>query len=294
MMPEAAELSSGKGHRDENFPVASILIAPRHRGIILAFYRFARVADDVADNAAASVDEKLQLLDGMRRTLLGEADVSPEAAALRAILSARALTPQHGLDLLEAFRRDVTKLRYKDWNDLMDYCRVSAMPVGRFVLDVHGEERSAWLASDSLCAALQIINHLQDCGADYRLLNRVYIPLDSFGAASIGPESLGERHASAALRTVIAGLARKTSELLVQSQSFAGGVRDSRLALEISMIQVLAEDLCRRLMERDPLSERAHHRKTEIMLLLLPTVMRFAASRLRRRDARVVVAKERN
>src|ERR1700712_4838954 len=140
MMPDAADLSSGKGYRNENFPVASVLIAARHRAVILAFYRFARVADDVADNAAASGDEKLQLLDGMRRTLLGEIDDSPEAAALRAILATRALDPQHGLDLLEAFRRDVTKLRYEDWNDLMDYCRVSAMPVGRFVLDVHGEK----------------------------------------------------------------------------------------------------------------------------------------------------------
>ena len=190
MMREAASFSSGKGHRDENFPVASFLIAPRNRGIILAFYRFARVADDVADNASASVDEKLQLLNGMRRTLLGETDVSPEAATLRAMQAARALTPQHGLDLLEAFRRDVTKLRYRDWNDLLDYCRVSAIPVGRFVLDVHGEQRGLWPASDALCAALQIINHLQDCAKDYRLLDRVYIPLDAFEAAGIGPESL--------------------------------------------------------------------------------------------------------
>jgi squalene synthase HpnC len=293
MMREAAELSSGKGYRNENFPVASFLIAPRHRGIILAFYRFARVADDVADNSAASVDEKLQLLDSMRRTLLGETDVSPEAAALRVMLAAHALNPQHVLDLLEAFRRDVTKLRYKDWNDLMDYCRVSAMPVGRFVLDVHGEQRSLWPASDSLCAALQIINHLQDCAADYRLLDRVYIPLDAFTAAGTGPESLSEPGASAALRSVISGLARKTLELLIQSKSFIGGVQDARLALEISVIQALAENLCRRLMEHDPLAERVHHRKAEIMLLLIPAAIRFAASRLRRRNPGVVIADER-
>src|SRR4051812_42739727 len=127
-MREAAGLSSGKGHRDENFPVASFLIAPQHRGIILAFYRFARVADDVADHATASADEKLALLDQMRRTLRGETDVSLEATNLRARLGERKLTPQHGLDLLEAFSRDVTKLRYRDWDDLLDYCRVSANP----------------------------------------------------------------------------------------------------------------------------------------------------------------------
>lgn len=293
MMRDAATLSSGKGHRDENFPVASFLIAPRHRPIILAFYRFARVADDVSDNAVAGTDEKLQLLDSLRQTLLGETDAVPEAVALRTALAAHGLTPQHGLDLLEAFSRDVTKLRYRDWNDLMDYCRVSAMPVGRFVLDVHGELRTLWPASDALCSALQIINHLQDCAKDYRLLNRVYIPMDGFDAAGIGPESLDEPRASVALRGLISGLAKRTSELLVQSKPFAAGVRDARLALEISVIQTLAESLCRRLMQRDPLCERVHHRKSEILGLAIPAAIAFAAGRLHRRNPSIVIADER-
>ena len=98
--------------------------------------------------------------------------------ALRAQLAARQLSPRHAQDLLTAFRMDVTKLRYRDWDDLIGYCTYSAMPVGRFVLDVHGESRATWPANDALCAALQIINHLQDCGKDYRDLDRVYIPLD--------------------------------------------------------------------------------------------------------------------
>ena len=92
----------------------------------------------------------------------------------------RHLSPRHAQDLLTAFRMDVTKLRYRDWDDLIGYCTYSAMPVGRFVLDVHGESRTTWPANDALCAALQIINHLQDCGKDYRDLDRVYIPLDAF------------------------------------------------------------------------------------------------------------------
>ena len=72
----------------------------------------------------------------------------------------------------------MTKLRYANWNELLDYCRYSAMPVGRFVLDVHGESRDTWPANDALCAALQIINHLQDCAKDYRQLDRVYLPMD--------------------------------------------------------------------------------------------------------------------
>ena len=169
----AEDLASGKGSTDENFPVASHLIAPRHRPVVLAFYRFARAADDVADNALAEPAAKLDLLEALRATLTGERMEAPEGRELRKVLIERGLSDQHPLDLLEAFRRDVTKLRYLSWDDLMDYCRYSASPVGRFVLDVHGESQSTWPANDALCAALQIINHLQDCAKDYREINRV-------------------------------------------------------------------------------------------------------------------------
>jgi squalene synthase HpnC len=279
MSAEARDLSSGKGHRDENFPVASFLIQPRHRGIILAFYRFARAADDVADHATASAEEKLRLLDGMRRTLLGQSDESDIAAALRFQLQERGLDAAHALDLLEAFSRDVTKLRYDTWDDLIGYCRVSAMPVGRFVLDVHGEARSTWPASDALCAALQIVNHLQDCAKDYRALNRVYIPLDGFAAESIGPESLNAPRASSALLRVIAGLAERNGVLLAAAQPFAHQIADARLAFEVSVIQTLAMNLNRRLARRDPLSQRVHHRKSDILLLAFPALWRFVKSR---------------
>src|SRR5258708_4139992 len=165
MTNDPAALRSGKGHRDENFPVASKLIHPRHRGIILAFYEFVRVADDMADHPSLKEREKLDLLDRLDAGLTGQHDEIPEAVRLRTALAGRNLPPRHAQDLLTAFRMDVTKLRYRDWDDLMNYCSFSAMPVGRFVLDVHGEDRSTWAANDALCAALQIINHLQDCRA---------------------------------------------------------------------------------------------------------------------------------
>ncbi len=292
MMRAVAELGSGKGSHDENFPVASFLIHPRHRAVILGFYRFARAADDVADHATAGADEKLGLLNEMRRTLLGEAETVPAATALRTVLAARDLAPQHALDLLEAFSRDVTKLRYRDWDDLMDYCRVSAMPVGRFVLDVHGESRSTWPASDALCAALQVINHLQDCAKDYRNLNRVYIPLDAFSGAGIAPDALGDARASPALRGIIAAMAQKTRDLLVRARPFSAQIRDGRLACEVSVIQALAEDLDSRLIQRDPLSERVHHRKSGVLLLAIPAVFRFVATR-GRKESRTATADER-
>jgi len=264
-----ADLASGKGHRDENFPVASRLIAPRHRAVVLAFYRVARTADDIADHRAAAPAEKLARLAALESSLTGADDAIGEAVALRLALAERGLTERHMLDLLEAFRRDVVKSRTADWAELMDYCRYSAAPVGRFVLDVHGETDALWPASDALCAALQVINHLQDCGKDYRDLDRIYIPLDLLDGAGVAVEALGDQKASDALRGVFSQLADRTGVLLDAAGPLAGAVRDRRLAVEIGVIARLAVSLNGRLARHDPLSERVHHRKSEALILAL-------------------------
>ena len=249
---------SGKGHRDENFPVASRLIHPRHRAPILAFYEFVRTADDIADHSALAPQEKLALLDRLEATLLGKSNDAPVGVTLRSQLAARQLSSCHAQDLLAAFRLDVTKLRYRDWDDLIGYCTYSAMPVGRFVLDVHGESRATWPANDALCAALQIINHLQDCGKDYRQLDRVYIPLDAFAETGASVDELGADRASASLLECIHRLASRTGALLRDSKLFSASIEDTRLALEVAVIQTFAERLVRLLAQRDPLSERVH------------------------------------
>ena len=282
-MTGLADFSSGKGHRDENFPVASRLVRAELREPILAFYRFARAADDVADHATAAPEDKLEQLARMEAALGGLSGVNQQGEALLAVLQARGLTDRHALDLLEAFRRDVTKNRYADWAELMDYCRYSAAPVGRFVLDLHGESRETWPRNDALCAALQVINHLQDCAKDYRAIDRVYIPLDALAAQGIGVEALREPQASPALREVIAGLARRTRALLDQSRPFAGQIADRRLALEVGVIQTLADSLTARLERRDPLSERVHHRPIEAIALALRGALGVAVGRLRRK-----------
>lgn len=283
-MNEAAELSSGKGHHDENFPVASFLIAPQHRLPVLAFYRFVRAADDVADNPHAPPDKKLHVLEDMRLSLMGASDASPEGVALREILEARGLTTDHAADLLEAFRRDVTKLRYADWGELMDYCRYSAMPVGRYVLDVHGESREVWPLNDALCAALQIINHLQDCAKDHRDLDRVYLPLDTMEKHGTDPKALGAEAATPALKAAIAELAVKNAELLAISAGFAGAIKNLRLGLEVAIIQRFAEDLNGKLLTRDPLCQPVHHKKSDQLFLALGAVGSFFAGRLSSRN----------
>jgi squalene synthase HpnC len=280
----AAALRSGKGSRDENFPVASWLVHPRHRGIILAFYEFVRVADDIADHPTLSEQDKLSHLDRLENSLVGVAADESHGVALKTALAERGLSPRHAQDLLTAFRLDVTKRRYADFDDLIGYCTYSAMPVGRFVLDVHGESRSTWSANDALCAALQIINHLQDCAADYRDLDRVYIPLDAFAAEEISVEALGAARASPALRACIVKLARRTGALLDRSSEFSRLIRDRRLALEVAVIQTLAERLVRILQARDPLSEPVHLAKPAVAALGLSGIARGLWGRLSRWD----------
>src|ERR1700728_1457583 len=249
---------SGKGHRDENFPVASWLIHPRHRAIILAFYNFLRTADDIADHATLVPEAKLSLLDRLDAGLTGESDEDAVAVRMRAALAERKLSPRHAQDLLAAFKLDVTKLRYRDWDDLIGYCSLSAMPVGRFVCDVHGGSRDCWPANDALCAALQIINHLQDCQEDYRNLDRVYVPQDTLAACNTAVEALGAPRATPELLQCLHGLAERTGRLLSESDIFSALIDDWRLGLEVSVINTLAHRLTRILQKRDPLSERVH------------------------------------
>ena len=271
-MSFADDLSTGKGRHDENFPVASLLVAPERRDVVIKFYAVARLADDIADHPSAPAADKLARLAAVEASLVGASDEVAAAVALRQVLDERGLGARDMLDLLEAFRRDVTKSRYADWDELMDYCRYSAAPVGRFLLDLHGEPDENWSASDALCAALQVINHLQDCGDDFKALDRVYVPLDALHAAGLEVAALGAERASKALRGVIAGLARKTQSLLATAAPLSRRTRNNRLALEISVIQRLALSLARRLERSDPLSERVHHRRSEVFGLAVAGV----------------------
>ena len=264
-MTPASDLRSGKTHKDENFPVASWIIHPRHRALILAFYNFVRTADDIADHATLDAAAKLALLDELEANLLGQGDTQREGVVLRGALAERGMAPRHAQDVLTAFRMDVNRRRYGNWDELIHYCSYSAMPVGRFMLDVHGESKATWPASDALCAALQINNHLQDCGEDFRELDRVYIPDDTLNRFGATQADLGQRQASPALLACIRELADKTDTLLRESDVLTVQVADIRLGCEIAVIDTYAREILKLLKVRDPLSERVHLSKMELV-----------------------------
>jgi hydroxysqualene synthase len=253
----SVETPSGKGRGGENFPVGSWLIRPGLRPHVHAFYRFARNADDIADNPELSPGEKIRRLDRMAAVLDGAAGGdAPAAAAMRQSLGATGMTAQHCHDVLRAFRQDAEKLRYRDWDELMEYCRYSASPVGRQLLDLHCESRDAWAASDALCSALQVLNHLQDCAADYRRLDRIYLPLSDLAAAGIGVGALNNPASSPGLRRALDQLLDRTAGLVEAARALPGRVAAPGLRCECAVIVELAARLLRHLRRGDPLAAR--------------------------------------
>jgi squalene synthase HpnC len=267
------ETWSGKDRHDENFPVGSVLIARKYRDPMHRYYNFARNADDIADSPILAAQDKLARLDVMEDVLLGRSELgSPSALALRASLAETGITSQHATDLLIAFRQDATKLRYATIDELYHYCNYSAVPVGRYVLDLHGESHDCYSPSDALCMSLQILNHLQDCAKDLADLDRCYLPqvlLDHFGASVSDLRLTSE---TPALRRVFITLLDRVDRMNHAASELPEIVRNRRLRLETGIIHGLAKRLARRLVHNDPLAGRVKLRKTDAVFSALSAV----------------------
>jgi squalene synthase HpnC len=264
------EAWSGKDRGDENFPVGSLLIRRDLRAHVHAFYAFARNADDIADSPILPAEEKIARLDAMEDVLLGRCDAgSPSAVRLRASLAETGVTPRHSTDLLVAFRRDVTKLRYASWDELCDYCRYSAMPVGRHVLDLHGEDRATYEASDALCTSLQVLNHLQDCAKDLAALDRCYLPMDLLSRCGASVDELRGPVETAGLRRVFDLLLDHVDGLNAAAIGLPRRTRSRRLRLETAIIVGLARRLAHRLRRGDPVARRVKLTKGDVIASVL-------------------------
>ncbi|MFO1153459.1 MAG: squalene synthase HpnC [Rhodospirillales bacterium] len=252
------EAPSSKDAAYENFPVGSWLLPAALRPHVARFYAYARAIDDIADSPDLAPDEKIARLDCFARAVTEE-DGNPayaKAHAMRQTLEATGITPRHCLDLVSAFKQDAIKGRYASWAELIDYCDRSAAPVGRFLLDLHGGSREGYAASDALCNALQVINHLQDCQDDYRSLDRVYLPLAWMGEEGATVGDLDGERTPPPLRRVLDRCLAATSQLLDVAERLPGGLRSRRLAMESGAILVIARALVRRLQAGDPLAGR--------------------------------------
>lgn len=260
------ETASGKNRKTENFPVGSFLIRPDLRVHVHAFYDFARAADDISDHPLLDAQDKVGRLEKFAVTLLDRTNNEvPQAVALRESLRVTGVSPQHSLDLLTAFKRDATQLRYRDWYDLIDYCNYSAAPVGRHVLELHGIGKKAWAANDALCNALQVINHVQDCADDYRELDRVYIPQDMLEKYKGNTADLSGPKSTQGLSQALQAMLDLVGPMLKEARHLPVQVPDIRLKCETSVICTLAERLVVLLRKRDPLCDNVKLGKLSII-----------------------------
>lgn len=282
-----SEGAPSKAADDENFPVGSWLLPARLRPYVAQFYAVVRGADDIADHPDLQASEKLSRLEAIDGALASGEPASGECAAAARLAGGLAdigVPIDHARNLLKAFKQDAVKKRYDDWDDLLGYCLYSAHPVGRFLLDLHGEAAAGHGASDALCAALQIINHLQDCQDDYRELDRVYIPLDLFEAAGIGVEALDRTRSSPTMRWVLDICLDGVDELIAEARPLASLISHPGMRREASVIVALAEVLAEELRHRDPLAERVVLSSGQKLTCVIKGLLRATFVRTRSED----------
>ncbi|MGE5170276.1 MAG: squalene synthase HpnC [Rudaea sp.] len=223
----------------ENFPVASLLLPARYRRAVAAIYRFARAADDLADEGSATAPERHGALQAFSRALdaieRGETPREPPFAELAAAVRAHALplAPLH--ELLSAFRQDVDVARYGTFDDLRDYCRRSANPVGRLLLALYRVDGPAeHAASDAICTALQLANFWQDVALDWRK-GRLYLPLEDLERFAVSPTQVAEGIADARWRALMAFETARTRRLFDAGRTLPGRL-PWRIGLELKAV----------------------------------------------------------
>jgi len=261
------DTAASKDATGENFPVGSFLLPKKLRPHVAVFYAFARAADDIGDSPDLPADEKIRRLDAYEDVLLGKREPEPgleEPWRIRQSLIQCGITTDHCRDLLHAFKRDATYLRYKDWNDLRyGYCQLSASPVGRYLLDLHGEDKAGYTASDALCDALQVLNHLQDCQKDYREIDRVYLPADWMAQNGVTVEDLNRPALVPGMRKVLDLCLDATADLMAEARKLPGQLKSKHLAMESAVIVRIADQLTAELRARDPIATRVQLTKPQ-------------------------------
>jgi phytoene synthase len=221
----------------ENFPVASFLVPRALRPHVCSIYAFARSADDFADESEYE-GGRLELLDeweGMLDKCLQGRPEGPIFTALAETVRTFDLPDRWLRDLLDAFRQDCRVTRYRSWEELLDYCRRSANPVGRMVLHLFGytdDKRGSW--SDAICTALQLTNFWQDVGVDWRK-GRIYLPTEERERHGVSEDDIRGRRMHAGFRELMLELTGRTRELFERGRPLIGSV-GGRLALELRCV----------------------------------------------------------
>ncbi len=272
---------SGKTHSDENFPVSSFIIKKKIRHYVRTFYFFARTADDIADHENLKPSEKTKILNFFDKIIKKEKHTNVNVLNdLIKLFKEVPFGKKYSRELLKAFLMDASKKNYKNWEELENYCKFSANPVGRFVIDlVDKKERknfhtnAIYKASDNLCTSLQIINHLQDCQIDYLKLKRVYIPDSFFKKYSISKKSLELKISCKSFKSLINDIVEKIEIMLDDSVDGLKKISSTRLRLETLIILNIAKRLCNLLKKKDLLRKKVKLSRIELIFCFIKGII---------------------
>ena len=275
-------LLSGKTYADENFPVASFIVKKDIQKYIRTFYFFARMADDIADHHKLSSSEKVKILLYFDNAL--KLKIKTDIKVLNNMVDLFPELPfgkKYSRNLLKAFLMDAKGKIYNNWNDLLFYCRYSANPVGRFVIDlVHYKEQvnenqlnRIYNASDFLCTSLQIINHIQDCKKDFNNLNRVYIPKSLFKKHNISKKFLNNKNSSKNFKILIIEIIDKIEAILQNCHIGLNLIKPWRLRKETLIILNIAKRLCNLLKKEDPLKKNVKLSRIDLIFCFIKGII---------------------
>jgi squalene synthase HpnC len=263
----------------ENFPVALRFLPRVTRQSLLAIYGFARLADDLGDEAPGDRSTLLDWLDAELDRAIGGTATDPVLVRLTPTIRDHGLTAEPFRRLIEANRRDQVTTRYERWPDLAEYCSYSADPVGRLVLDVFGvssPERVAW--SDDVCTALQLVEHLQDVGEDAGR-GRCYLPIEDLERFGADPSVIHAASASTELRAVVAFECERARALLDSGLALAASLRArgegrARVAIAGFAAGGLAAIHAIERADHDVLAHRCRTTRRRVMLEMLQLLRR--------------------
>lgn len=248
-----------KNKHQENFPVGMMMFNKNIRKVVSDYYRFARYADDIADNPHIKPQVKVDKLYELEEIFTGQRSYKGQklkfVQTLKDEFAAHNLAPSLATDLLIAFRKDSLGFDYQTWGQLVDYCKYSAAPVGKFMLAVHQENPSTFLPATSLCVALQIVNHIQDLKYDVSLLKRLYLPADIMKKYHLQKEDLIQNKSSVSLQKAVKHIMEKTLGLVKEGSILPELIQSLSLRMEVCIILSLTNIMIKKILKGDILAQ---------------------------------------
>ncbi len=247
-----------KNKHQENFPVGMMMFNRNIRKIVSDYYRFARYADDIADNPHLKPQNKVDKLYELEEIFTGQKSYKGQklkfVQTLKDEFAKHNLSPDLATDLLIAFRKDSLGFDYQTWGQLVDYCKYSAAPVGKFMLAVHQENPSTYLPATSLCVALQIVNHVQDLKYDVSLLKRLYLPAEIMKKYHLRTEDLVQDKSSISVQKAVKHIMEKTLGLVKEGSILPELIKSLSLRIEVCIILSLTNIMIKKILKGDILA----------------------------------------